>query len=204
MLRKFQDLPLVSATLVIINVIVFLVSIFTGGLLYNLGGVHRTSIVIQHEYGRLFWAMFLHVDTTHLFNNMVILFFLGSMLERETGHISFAILYFLAGIGGNVVSLLNKIATGSNTISVGASGAVFGLDGLVLALVLFSRDFRQTVTPMRVILMIVLSLYDGFMVDYVDNAAHVGGLVVGFLAGVVFVLARDMCNKRKFRREVQI
>lgn len=204
--RRFKDLPFVTATLVIINILVFLVCIFTGGILYYLGGVHRASIVIQHEYGRLFWALFLHDDTAHLFNNMVILFFLGAMLEKETGHISFTILYFLSGIGGNVVSLLNKIATGSNAISIGASGAVFGLDGLVLALVLFSRDFRNTVAPVRVVLMIALSLYDGFMVSNVDNAAHVGGLVIGFLAGTVFVVARNIyrnIHNRKFRREVQ-
>ncbi len=205
MSRRWKDWPLVTATLVIINIIVFVVCIFTGEILYYFGGVHRAGIVIQHEYGRLLWALFLHDDTAHLFNNMIILFFLGAMLERETGHIIFTIIYFLSGIGGNVVSLLNKIATGSNAISIGASGAVFGLDGLVLALVLFSQDFRNTVTPVRVALMIGLSLYDGFMGRNVDNAAHVGGLVIGFLAGTVFVLARNIYRNiynRKIGREV--
>lgn len=203
MQRRFRDLPYVSATLVIINIIVFLACIFTGELLYNLGGVDRLGIVLNHEYGRLFWSLFLHDGTDHLFNNMIILFFLGAMLEKETGHISLAVIYFLSGIGGNVLSLLNKIATDSNSLSIGASGAVFGLDGLMLALVLFSQDFRNIASPMRVALMIALSLYNGFMASNIDNAAHVGGLVTGFLAGTVFVLVRNFCNRKK-RREVQI
>lgn len=202
MQRRFRDLPLVSASLVIINIIVFLACLLTGEILYYRGGVDRLSITLYHEYGRLFWALFLHDDIAHLSNNMIILFFLGAMLEKETGHISLMIIYFLSGIGGNVVSLYNKIATGSNALSIGASGAVFGLDGLLLALVLLSPDFRKIASPMRVTLMIGLSLYNGFMGSNIDNAAHVGGLITGFLAGTVFVLIRNMFD-RKNRREVQ-
>lgn len=201
--RRFRDLPLVSATLVIINIIVFVACLFVGGYLYSCGGVDRYSIVFYHEYGRLFWALFLHDDTAHLFNNMIILFFLGAMLEKETGHISFTIIYFLSGIGGNVVSLYHKIVTESNSLSIGASGAVFGLDGLLLALVLFSPGFRDIASPPRVALMIGLSLYNGFMGSNIDNAAHVGGLIIGFLAGTVYVLVRNII-KRNQRREVQL
>ncbi|MDE6015572.1 MAG: rhomboid family intramembrane serine protease [Acetatifactor sp.] len=202
MLRRYRNWPFVSATLVVINVIVFCLCIFTGEMLYYKGGVERFAILEQQEYGRLIWAMFLHSDTAHLFNNMIILFFLGAMLEKEIGHVWLTIIYFLSGLGGNIVSLARKVMTGSDSLSVGASGAVFGLDGLLLALVIFSQDFRNSVSPGRVVLMIALSLYDGFMGSNIDNAAHVGGLIVGFLAGTVIVLARDIRNK-KYRREVQ-
>ncbi|MDE7271305.1 MAG: rhomboid family intramembrane serine protease [Acetatifactor sp.] len=202
MLRRYRSWPFVSATLVVINVIVFCFCIFTGEMLYYKGGVERFAILEQQEYGRLIWAMFLHSDTAHLFNNMIILFFLGAMLEKEIGHVWLTIIYFLSGLGGNIVSLARKVMTGSASLSVGASGAVFGLDGLLLALVIFSQDFRNSVSPGRVVLMIALSLYDGFMGSNIDNAAHVGGLIVGFLAGTVIVLARDIRNK-KYRREVQ-
>lgn len=202
MLRRYRNWPFVSAALVVINIIVFCLCIFSGGMLYYKGGVERFAILGQHEYGRLIWAMFLHSDTAHLFNNMIILFFLGAMLEKEIGHVWLTIIYFLSGLGGNIVSLARKVMTGSDSLSVGASGAVFGLDGLLLALVVFSQDFRNSVSPGRVVLMIALSLYDGFMGSNIDNAAHVGGLIVGFLAGTVIVLARDIRNK-KYRREVQ-
>lgn len=199
-MTKYRNIPFVTATLVIVNVIVFLVCIFTGELLYYMGGVHRASILIQHEYGRLFWAMFLHDDTAHLFNNMIILFFLGAMLEKETGHICFSVIYFLSGLGGNVASLIGKSLTGSNSLSIGASGAVFGLDGLLLAMVLFLPEFRNKMSPARVVLVVGLSLYDGFMGSNIDNAAHIGGLIIGFIAGSIYVLAQNIRNKNTDKR----
>ena len=127
--------------------------------------------------------MFLHSGTNHILNNMLILFFLGAMIEKETGHILYALLYFLSGIGGNILSLYIKSINGDMSISVGASGAVFGLDGVLLAMVLLSDKRLENVTPVRVIMMVVLSLYNGFTAYNIDNAAHVGGLITGFLAG---------------------
>lgn len=161
------------------------------------------GVVYYQEYGRLFWAMFLHDDTAHLFNNMIILLFLGSMLEKEIGHIWFAVVYFLSGIGGNLVSLFAKMAEGVDSLSIGASGAVFGLDGLLLAMVLCSPRFRNMVPPAKVVLVIGLSLYDGFTRANVDNAAHVGGLVVGFVTGLIVCMIQNIRNKQ-YKREVQI
>ena len=82
--------------------------------------------------------------------------------------------------------------------SVGASGAIFGLDGVLLAWILLDRRSMPDVTPIRVILMIALSLYNGFTAQNVDNAAHVGGLLTGFLAGALLCMIR----KQKRNREV--
>ena len=185
-LRRVNSLPFISALLVLINVAVFVICLFVGEELHYLGGVQKTGILEHHEYLRLLWAMFLHADEAHLANNMIVLFFLGSMLEKEVGHAWFAVIYMLSGVGGNIASLAYKVAVHSEGLSIGASGAVFGLDGLLLALVLFSIDFRNTVPPVRVFLMIALSLYDGFMSQNIDNAAHVGGLAIGFLAGLCY------------------
>ncbi len=192
LLRRCREVPLVSAALVIANIIVFLICTFTGDLLYNMGGVDRWNVLIGQEYGRLLWAMFLHADMNHLFNNMLVLFFLGSMIEGEIGHIRFAVIYFVSGISGNLLSLFVKVFEGDDALSVGASGAVFGLDGLLLALVLFSKRYRSTVTPRRVILMIVLSLYNGFIGGNIDNAAHVGGLAAGFVCGSILCIAESV------------
>ena len=70
--------------------------------------------------------------------------------------------------------------------SLGASGAIFGLDGVLLALVFFGNRNMETVTLKRVLIMIALSLYSGFTGGNIDNAAHVGGLITGFLAGSVW------------------
>lgn len=187
--------PLVSTILVIINIVVFLICTFTGDLLYNKGSLDLWNVMVNREYGRLLSSIFLHSGIDHLFNNMLILFFLGAMLEKETGHVPYAILYFLSGLGGNVFSLLSKHMVGNMSASIGASGVVFGLDGVLLAMVLLSRKKMPTVTPVRVVLMIVLSLYNGYLGQNIDNAAHMGGLLTGFTAGVV------MCVIERRREE---
>ena len=190
-MKKYRELPFVSAGLVLINVVVFLICSVTGSRLYAVGGLSVWEVVMNNEFGRILWAMFLHSDIEHLFNNMVILFFMGAMIEKEMGHLSFSILYFLSGIGGNLMSLLYKIVSNDWAMSIGASGAVFGLVGVLLAMVLFSGRKMSTVTPARGVLMIILSLYNGFTGAYIDNAAHIGGLITGVLVGtIVCVLQR--------------
>lgn len=197
-MEKRREIPWASGTLVAINVIVFLICTFYGDVLYNKGELDVVSVLADKQYGRIVWAMFLHAGIEHLFNNMVILFFLGAMIEKVTGHISFLMLYFLSGIGGNLCSLLAKLLQMDYSASVGASGAIFGLDGVLLAWILLDRRSMPDVTLKRVILMIVLSLYSGFSAQNIDNAAHVGGLVTGFLTGLL------LCALRKHRRQNRI
>lgn len=197
-MSRWRWQPIVSGALVIVNVIVFIVCMFTGNRLYGLGELDRISVLVNGEYGRIIWSMFLHADTNHLFSNMIILFFLGAMIEKEIGHIRYAVLYFLSGIGGGLMSLLFKVMTNSMAASVGASGAVFGLDGVLLAMVLLWNERLPNVTPVRVVLMVVLSLYSGFTGGNVDNAAHVGGLLVGFLGGCVICIFQRRKHKRVY------
>lgn len=187
-MSRWKQQPFVSGALVIVNVIVYIVCMFTGGVLYDRGDLNVVGVLINGEYGRILWSMFLHVDRSHLFNNMLILFFLGAMIEKEIGHIKYAFLYFLSGIGGNLLSLLAKVMTREMVGSVGASGAVFGLDGVLLAMVFFWKKELPNVSPARVAIMVFLSLYSGFSSTNIDNAAHLGGLLIGFLAGCVVCL----------------
>jgi len=167
---------------------------FTGNLLYYAGRLNVYDVLVRKEYGRILWAMFLHGDISHLFNNMVMLFFMGAMIEKEVGHVRYVLLYFFSGIGGNLLSLLVKVLNDDRSASLGASGAVFGLDGVLLAMVLFSGRKMENVTPLRVLFMIAYSLYSGFTGENIDNAAHVGGLAAGFLAACV------MCLVQRLRR----
>lgn len=196
-MNRRRDLPIAGGVLVAINVIIYMVCLFTGGELYSRGSLNVYGVLIKHEYGRVLWAMFLHSGATHLFSNMLILFFMGAMIEKEVGHICYLLLYFLSGISGNLFSLLIKVINSDMSSSVGASGAVFGLDGVLLAMVLLSGRKMQDVTPVRVLAMIALSLYSGFSGSNIDNAAHVGGLITGFLGGCV------VCILQRRRRERQ-
>ena len=197
-MKRRQELPIVSGILVADNVIVYLICTFTGNLLYNIGELDAAAVLLRGEYGRIIYSMFLHAGIDHLFNNMVILFFLGAMIEKVTGHIQLLLIYLLSGIGANICSLLYKVMTMDSMASVGASGAIFGLDGVLLAWILLDRQAMPDVTPRRVLLMIVLSLYSGFTAHNIDNAAHVGGLLTGFAAGALLCALR----RRKRNREV--
>ena len=197
-MKRRQELPIVSGILVAANVIVYLICTFTGNLLYNIGELDAAAVLLRGEYGRIIYSMFLDAGIDHLFNNMVILFFLGAMIEKVTGHIQLLLIYLLSGIGANICSLLYKVMTMDSMASVGASGAIFGLDGVLLAWILLDRQAMPDVTPRRVLLMIVLSLYSGFTAHNIDNAAHVGGLLTGFAAGALLCALR----RRKRNREV--
>lgn len=195
-IEKCKAIPFVSAVLAVVNIIVFLLSSLMGDQLYRLGRLSVLEVLMQKEYGRIIWSMFLHSDVNHIFNNMLLLIFLGTMIEKEVGHIRYAIFFFLSGIGGNLLSLLSKIMSNDWSASIGASGAIFGLDGVLLSLVLFSDRKMSGVTPARVVIMIFLSLYSGFTGQYIDNAAHIGGLLTGFLAGTVMCIVERRRLKR--------
>lgn len=203
-MKRLRNVPWVSGMLVVINVIVFLMCTFSGNVLYNKGELDVVSVLAGKQYSRLLWAMFLHAGIEHIFNNMVLLFFLGAMIEKVTGHVTFLVLYFLSGIGGNLCSLLVKLLQMDYSASVGASGAIFGLDGVLLAWILLDRQSMPDVTPKRVILMIALSLYSGFTAQNIDNAAHVGGLVTGFLAGLLFCAAQETQKTEENERGVDL
>lgn len=196
-LRNWKELPVVSGAIVAVNILVYTLCMFMGSSLYRMGNLNAVDVLVNGEYGRVLWALFLHSGVPHIFNNMLILFFMGAMIEKEIGHVWYALLYFLSGIGGNLVSLYVKAGSYDMSGSIGASGAVFGLDGVLLAMVLLSGRKMANVTPARVIVMILLSLYNGFSGENIDNAAHVGGLIVGFMGGCA------VCMLQRGRRRRQ-
>lgn len=203
LLWKIKRSPYVSIILVAVNCILFFLCQILGERLYIMGYLGMRGILIEKEYGRFLWSMFFHSDLQHLFNNMILLLFMGSMLEKIVGHLPYTILYFLSGIGGGVLSLLVKYLEGDWSNSIGASGAIFGLDGLLLAVVILLHDRVADVTPMRVGLMIGLSLYSGFTGENIDNAAHVGGLLVGLITGLIIcAVIRIRQDKQGYRNAI--
>ncbi len=198
--QKVSNYPLVTIGLVSANCIVFLLCQLLGDRLYMAGRLTARGIIENKEYGRIIQSMFLHSGLDHLFNNMVILLFLGAMLEKVVGHLPFVISYFASGIGGCGLSLMGKILQDNPAGTIGASGAIFGLNGLLLAVVLLIRYKVPDITPLRVCLMIALSLYSGYAGTNIDNLAHVGGLIVGWIAGLIIcMIIKSKDTKKRFR-----
>ncbi len=179
-----------TVSMIVINAAAFLVLEWIGdtesaGFMLEHGAAYPERIFGEHEYWRLLTAAFLHFGFPHLFNNMVMLACAGPILEREVGHFRFLLLYLVSAAGGSALSVFMMEWKGDYAVSAGASGAIFGVVGGILWLVIRSRGHYAGITIRRMILMIVLCLFAGISTGGVDNWGHLGGLAAGFLSGVL-------------------
>ena len=227
--KDLRQAPWMNALLIIINVLVFIAGIAGRGdygAMYRAGALYAPLLLKGHGFYRLITSVFLHADVSHLFNNMIVQFAGGGIVEKNIGHIRYGILYILCGIGGNLTSVVSDWMTGQYGYSIGASGAVFGVIGALIFLILkeasnvlrpqqereyrireelygtdAERDRRMAETGasaahmksllVRVGLMTVYLLYSGWSNPLVNQAAHVGGMLAGFVLGAVFMMHRD-------------
>lgn len=193
--QNMKEIPWCSAVLTAANVIIFLVCYFTGDWLYIKGEFGASYLIHGQEYYRLVTAMFLHADISHLANNMILLYFGGEIVEKTIGSARYLVLFFVSGICGNLLTAVYEVFTGMYFNSIGASGAVFGLIGGLLYLVITRKGYAAQISVRRMILMIAFSLYSGFRSVMVNNAAHLGGLLSGFL--ITFILCHIGKNAGK-------
>ena len=189
---NLQELSWANIILVTVNVIVFLICTFTGDMLYNKGALSITELWRGGQFYRLFTSMFLHWNVEHLFSNMIVLYYVGALVERELGPIPYTVLYLVSGLAGNIFSIGYELLSGIYGSSAGASGAIFGVEGALLFLVMIRREKLQAMPVGRVAFAIAFSLYCGFTSAGVDNAAHVGGLLMGFITAAVIAVCKRM------------
>ena len=180
----------VTALLILLNTLIFLIVEFTGGSengqhMLECGAAYAPLIIEQGQWYRMITSMFLHFGAPHLINNMLVLFVLGQRLEPVTGKIKFLLIYILGGLGGNLISLIWDMRTGNYSLSAGASGAVFAVMGGMIYVIIRHRGRVADLNMKQMLLMAAFSLYFGFASGGVDNAAHAGGLLCGFIAAVI-------------------
>lgn len=173
--------PIITVSLIIINVIVFI-------LMYILGkgsqdaftlikfGAFQKDLILGGEYYRLITSAFLHIGIFHLLFNCYALYVIGRQLESFLGKIKFLIIYLVSVLCGSLMSMIFPIS-----ISAGASGAIFGLLGSLLYFGYNYRVYLGTVLKSQIIPLILINLIFGFMVSGINNAAHIGGLIGGIL-----------------------
>lgn len=178
-----------TVALIVINLAVFFILTLFGDtedavFMLQHGAMYEPYITEGHEYYRIFTCLFLHFGINHLLNNMVMLGALGWNLELEIGKVRFVIIYFVSGIIGNLISLFYDFTLERPAVSAGASGAIFGLMGALLYVVIANRGRLGRLSGRGMLAMVILSLYFGLTSTGVDNLAHIGGLVSGFLLAV--------------------
>lgn len=173
--------PLITYLLIGINAIIFLVMLFGDfdGIIQSYG--MYTGYIKMGEYYRLFTSMFLHGNIVHLLCNMYALFVVGPQLESFFGKWKYLFIYIMSGLCGSILSMCFT----ANAISIGASGAIFGLLGALLYFGYYYRTYLGNVVRSQILPIIILNLGLGFILSGVDNFAHIGGLIGGVLSSMI-------------------
>ncbi|XP_027364250.1 RHOMBOID-like protein 2 isoform X1 [Abrus precatorius] len=152
--------------------------------LTKMGALRWDNVVNKHQGWRLVTCIWLHAGIIHLLANMLSLVFIGIRLEQQFGFLRIGIIYLVSGFGGSVLSSLFI----RDHISVGASGALFGLLGAMLSELITNWTIysNKAMALLTLLVIIVINLGIGIL-PHVDNFAHIGGFLVGFLLGFILL-----------------
>ncbi len=179
----------ITLSIIFINVLIFLLSAYLSKNLFNidyvlliiLGGKYG-PLINKGQYFRLFTCMFLHGGITHLLCNMYSLYIVGQQIEVIYGKLKYIIIYVITGVLSSFISYIME----PEVLSVGASGAIFGLVGALLAFAYSERNKMNKKYISGLIQVTMINLIIGFTMDNIDNYAHIGGVLSGIVIGLFF------------------
>ena len=181
------DPMLVSKILIGLNVAVFVVNLVLDDRLFKLFAMQGGAVALEGEQYRLITSAFLHSGLTHLAFNMLALWFVGGAVEPRLGRWRYLTVYLLSALGGSVLSY---VVDSPLQVSVGASGAVFALGGV---LTMMRPGLRVFVFPIPVPLPLWVAVIGGFLILSIPSLfpniawqAHLGGVIFGLIAGYFF------------------
>jgi len=184
----------ITLTIIALNAFVYLIMVVAGVSWISPNaysvlpwGADYGPLTLGGQWWRMFASLFLHFGIIHLAFNMWVLANIGPFMESLSGRVSYGVLYIVAGLGGGGASLVWH----PTTVSAGASGAIFGLYGALLAFLLLHRKViaPESLATLRkgALVFVGYNLLFGLARPEVDMAAHVGGLCTGFLLGLFLV-----------------
>ncbi|PTY37754.1 hypothetical protein BGP77_14840 [Saccharospirillum sp. MSK14-1] len=190
-----------TPVIIYLNAAIFVLTVLYTGSLMSFDprdlvmlGANYGPWTVDGQWWRLFSSTFLHAGLLHLVFNMIVLANIGIFLEPLLGRLSLAVVYVLTGLLASLTSLYFNDAA----VSVGASGAIFGLYGFFLALLttsLLKPEFRKAFLR-NTLGFVVINVAIGFVIGPIDNAAHLGGLASGFVLGYLWL---PVIRKRALR-----
>ena len=189
----------ITAILIGINLIMFIISAIMSGSIIDIKtgvlvelGAKINPLIANGQYFRLLTAMFLHGGLMHILFNMYALYALGNFVEEAFGKVGYLIIYFVSGILSTFASYFFSAA-----ISVGASGAIFGLLGACLTFAIFKKNKIGKQFLFDILSVIVLNIVIGISSPDIDNFAHIGGLISGSLISLIIM------NFSVFKKEIR-
>lgn len=219
----YRGFPLFTILLLVANVFIYSLMITLDVDCWE-GGMNWNLMIGNHQYYRLITSMFLHADIGHLVGNMFCLALYGWRLEKIIGHVRFILCYFVTGLFAGLVSALIHLFDGDIVISIGASGAIFGIAGALIVMLVADPDNRKSgnilnaiacymipfyalrqegglrtlLRTTAIVILIENIIYAADGSSGVDNYAHMGGL----LSGLVFALVLCISWYRQDNRRV--
>lgn len=197
----YDSKPYITMAVIAVNIIVFAVmSIFGNTLdaqyMAEHGAMYPPYVAENGQYWRLFTSMFMHFGLMHILNNMVMLGAVGRIVEIAMGHVRFLIAYIVAGICGGALSYVVMLHDNDYAVSAGASGAIFGMVGALVWIVIVNRGIYEGISRQQVIFMVILMIYYGVSTSGVDNWDHLGGLAGGFIISIV------LYRKKRYNKNI--
>lgn len=182
--KHMQRFTPITYTLILINIVIWLCMIlylnrFSDVKLLEVGGLVHFNVV-HGEWYRLISSMFLHFNFEHILMNMLSIFIFGKIVESIIGSWRMLIIYIISGLYGNFVSL----SFNTTTISVGASGTIFGLIGSIFVIMYLSKNFNKKMIGQLLIALVVLIVFSLFMSN-INIMAHLGGFISGVLITLI-------------------
>lgn len=175
----------VTFTLIAINILIFILTAVISKNIYDIDtytlvlfGAKVNELILNGQPWRLLTSAFLHGGLMHLVFNMYALKIIGSEVEYVYGKAKYLIIYLFSALGGSVFSYVFNV----RGISVGASGAIFGLFGAMLIFGIKNRAKINKAYIMSLVKVILINIFIGATISNIDNSAHIGGLVFGAIA----------------------
>ncbi|WP_081895263.1 rhomboid family intramembrane serine protease [Mesoaciditoga lauensis] len=196
-----------TVSIILINFVILVsIELLGGPTIYNLlkFGGQWGPLVANGEWYRVVTAMFVHAGWLHLLFNMYALYYLGLLVEGIYGSSKFLFVYFITGVVGNLLSQVFYFSVPS----VGASGAIFGLVGLLLSATYFRKDFPSVLRRsllVSLVPMVIFNIAYGFIPGTdINNAAHLGGFATGLFLGYLISPGQSWAWKKKVWKTLEI
>ena len=185
--------------ILLVNAIVFIVDLVfeknTDIKVLEALGAQYNELVWEGQWWRLITSIFLHADIQHIFGNMVMLVLLSRILHGFYSKMQYCIMYMISGFVG---SLLTLLCMDENIVSLGASGAIMGLGGVLCYKMFFgqnSKIFRRATNCITIIAMVGYNLIIGLTMTDINNWAHFGGFIMGFVMARIIEIIQNSKQK---------
>lgn len=193
--NKRDKYMMLTNILIAVNLLVFLISAWISKNIFDIDiytliimGAKVNSLIDKGQVWRLITCAFLHGGLIHIFFNMYALKILGPEIEYVYGKVKYLVIYLLSAIAASIFSYI----FGPQSVSVGASGAIFGLFGAMLIFGIKHRKQMGKAYMMNILQVIFVNVIIGISSSNIDNAAHFGGLIVGALIALLLGERRSL------------